>query len=189
MRAPRLERRLAAVAAATLILTTSALAAAPGVAEADVGQTIINLCTHRKSIAGFTQADYRRALKEMSATTEEYSECAQLIRQAQEAAAAGHGSGAAGLAVPIAATPAEQKSIAAAVTGGGAPVSLGGQPVHPGVVHANIASAFSTLPGSLLAVLALLVVSLLVAGGTVAGRRFGWSGASLLRRFGGGRDD
>jgi hypothetical protein len=38
---------------------------------------------------------------------------------------------------------------------------VGGQVIHPGVVHADIASAFSTLPAPLLAVLALMLASLI----------------------------
>ncbi|HEY0516807.1 MAG TPA: hypothetical protein VGD00_06770, partial [Solirubrobacteraceae bacterium] len=164
---------------------------AAGTAQADVGQKIILRCTHHESLAGFSQADYRRALKEMSATTEEYSPCGEEIRKAQEAAAAGRGggAGAAGLATPIPSTPAERSALARAAAKGGAPVRLGGQVVHPGVVHANVASAFSTLPGSLLAVLGFLLASLLVAGGMFAHRRYGLDGASLRRRFGGRRGD
>ncbi|HEY0517184.1 MAG TPA: hypothetical protein VGD00_08695, partial [Solirubrobacteraceae bacterium] len=67
MRVLRLERRLVAVAASVLML----MGIAAGTAQADVGQKIILRCTHHESLAGFSQADYRRALKEMSATTEE----------------------------------------------------------------------------------------------------------------------
>jgi hypothetical protein len=154
---------------------TVAAVAAP-TASADVGQTIIRRCAEGKPLGGFTQADYRRALKEMSATTEEYSPCGEEIRKAQEAAAAGHGGtagAAAAGATPIAATPAERRSLAGAATAGGAPVRLGGQVVHPGVVHANIASAFSKLPDSVLAILAFLLASALTVGGTLLRRRFG----------------
>lgn len=157
------------------------IAIVPPSAGADVGQTIIRRCAERKSLGGFTQADYRRALKEMSATTEEYSECGAEIRQAQLAAAAGRGGPASPSSAPpsaVAATPAEQRSLAKATSGGGVPVSVGGQVVHPGVVHANIASAFSKLPDPVLALLALLLAGLLAVGGTF-----------LHRRLRGGRTD
>jgi hypothetical protein len=138
---------------------------APPAAQADVGQKIIRLCAQGKSLAGFPPGDYAKALKEISATTEEYSECGQLIRAAQQAAASGKGggSGSAGaLPTAVAATPAEQRSIAGAAKSGSAPVSLGGQVIHPGVVHANIASAFSKLPAPLLALLGFVLACLLV---------------------------
>jgi hypothetical protein len=159
------------------LLATLALSAAP--ARADVGGQIISRCLNNHSLSGFTQADYSKALKELSATAEEYSSCAQLIRQAQRAAASGHsgsaGTGAGGPSSPsgaIAATPAEQQAIKRAEQSGGGPVSLGnGQVIHPGVVHADIASAFSTLPAPLLAVLALMLAGLLGFGGVVLRKR------------------
>jgi hypothetical protein len=164
MRIPRLQRHLAPTVG--LLLTAVLLFAAPARAE-DVGHKIIRLCATGKSLAGFPPSAYAKALKEISATTEEYSECGQLIRAAQAAAAQSHGAGSAGSPLPqaVAATPAEQKSIAGAALSGGGPVNLGGQAVHPGVVHANIASAFSTLPTPLLALIAFLLACLLAFGG------------------------
>ena len=52
-----------------------------------VGEQIILRCTHGQSLSGFSQSAYRQALKELSADAEEYSRCAQQIRQAQLAAA------------------------------------------------------------------------------------------------------
>jgi hypothetical protein len=172
MRVLQTERRLAVFVAGALML----IALLPTPAGADVGQTIILRCTHHESLSGFSQADYRRALNEMSATTEEYSPCGEEIRRAQEATASAHGRGGAPgssiLPGAVAASPSERKSIARAASGGALPVSLGGQIIHPGVVHANIASAFSTLPGPVLAVLAFLLACLLVVGGTFLRRRF-----------------
>jgi hypothetical protein len=45
---------------------------------------------------------------------------------------------------------------------GSAPVQVGGEPVRPGIVHADIASAVNTLPHSLFAVLAFMVAGALV---------------------------
>lgn len=141
-------------------------------AQADVGEKIIDRCTHGESLRGFSQAAYRQALKDISAGTEEYSNCAQLIRQAQLEAAGGHGAspavtgaGTTGIPAVIAATPEERQAIARAPSIGGAPVRVGGQTVRPGVVHADIASALSSLPTPLLATVAFLVVGLLVAVG------------------------
>jgi hypothetical protein len=163
----------ATVALAALVLAAMALTATLGVANAraDVGEKIIDRCTHGQSLKGFSQAAYRQALKDMSAGTEEYSNCAQLIRQAQlEAAGAGHGgaggpSGAGASPTAVAATPAQQQAIAHAPAIGSAPVRVGGQTIHPGVVHADIASVLSSLPTPLLATVVFLLVGLLVVAG------------------------
>jgi hypothetical protein len=143
-----------------------------GAAEANVGEEIIRRCTHAESLSGFTQKQYREALKDLSAGTEEYSNCAQLIRQAQLAAAgAGRGGGSGGgsatptTSATAAPTPSEQQSIAHASSAGAVPLQVGAQTIHPGVVHADIASAFSTLPTPLLATVAFLIVCLLAAAG------------------------
>ncbi|HLH14711.1 MAG TPA: hypothetical protein VKV16_07960 [Solirubrobacteraceae bacterium] len=161
-------------------LVCALLACAPS-AVADVGEKIVLRCTHHESLSGFTPADYRKALGELEADTEEYSDCAQRIRQAEEAAATralggggaglgGPGGGAAAF-VPVAATPAQQRAIARAEHAHPAPVALAGHVIDPGVVHADIASAFSTLPTPLLAMLAfLLACLLLVCGGALRNR-------------------
>jgi hypothetical protein len=149
-----------------------ALASIAGPAQADVGEKIIDRCTHGQSLSGFSQAAYRQALKDLSAGTEEYSNCAQLIRQAQLAAAGtGHGgntgTGAgAPSAVAVTPTPSERQAIARAPSAGSAPVQVGGQTIHPGVVHVNIASALSSLPTPLLATIAFLALCLLLVVGT-----------------------
>jgi hypothetical protein len=164
MRIPRLHRRLAPT---VVLLLTVALTSASPAHAADAGHKIIRLCAEGKSLAGFPPSAYAKALKEISATTEEYSECGQLIRAAQQAAARGHGAAGAPGAVPqaVAATPAEQRSLAGAAKSGSAPINLGGQEIHPGVVHANIASAFSTLPTPLLVLIAFLLACVLAFGG------------------------
>src|SRR5919108_4959871 len=75
------------VGLALIALMALLLLAAP--ARADVGATIIERCTHGQSLSGFRQQDYRRALQELPAEVEEYSDCANLIRRAQLAAAGG----------------------------------------------------------------------------------------------------
>lgn len=166
MRTTRLSKRI-------LVLPAIAMALAPTAApaRADVGEEIIRRCTHAESLSGFSQAAYRQALKELSAGTEEYSNCAQLIRQAQLAAAGasrGGGSGG-GPATPAstssAPTPSEQQSIAQAPNAGAAPLKVGAQTIRPGVVHADIASALSSLPTPLLATVVFLIVCLLAAAG------------------------
>jgi hypothetical protein len=138
-------------------------------ADASVGETIILRCTHKQSLGGFSQQAYNEALKELNATTEEYTDCATQIRQAQLAAAGGGGgSGGGASVVPIVPTPSEQKAITRAAHAGSTPVRVGSEVINPGVVHANIASAISSLPTPLLATVAfLLACLLLVAGGAL----------------------
>jgi hypothetical protein len=173
MRVPRLQRRLAPTVG--LLLAVALATASP--AAADVGHTIIRHCAEGKSLSGFPQSAYAKALKELSATTEEYSECGQLIRQAQIAAASGKGGGGTGggsgaLPGAVTATPAEQQSVAGAASGGSGPVSIGGRAIRPGVIHANVGSAFSTLPTPVLALLAFLLAALLAFGAGLLNRRF-----------------
>lgn len=166
MRGPRPYRR----AAATIGVLAAAALSLPAQASADAAQTIIERCGHGESLSGFSQSAYAKALRKLSATTTEYSECEQLIRQAQRAAAGGaHGggpsSGASSPTTPLAATPTEQRSLANAQHAPAEPVAEGGELVHPGVVHADVASALSSLPTPLLALLAFLLACLAFFGG------------------------
>jgi hypothetical protein len=163
-------RRIRPQHALVLPAVLLALLSFAGPARANVGEAIIRRCTHAESLSGFSQAAYRQALEELSAGTEEYSNCAQLIRQAQLAAAgSGRGGGSGGGAPPTSTTAAivptasERQAISRAPSAGAAPVQVGAQTVHPGVVHADIASALSTLPTPLLATVAFLLVCLLLA--------------------------
>jgi hypothetical protein len=173
MRIARHESRLTPLAALIAVL---ALALAP-TAGADIGETIVDRCTHNESLSGFSQSDYSKALKEIEAGTSEYSECAEQIHQAQVAAAsAGRGGGSTGsgestVAAPrraaVATSPAEQRSIAHAAQSPSRPVQLGGQ----GVVHTNISSALSSLPMPLLAAVVFVLACLLtLAGGALRNR-------------------
>jgi hypothetical protein len=150
-------------------------------AQADIGEKIILRCTHGESLSGFTQKDYNRALKELETSTEEYSDCASLIHQAQLAAAGsrgGSGGGGGGATVggsattaTTPATPAEQRELSRAPSAGAAPLQVGDQVIRPGVVHADIASAFSSLPTPLLAILLFLVAcAVALAGGVLRNR-------------------
>ena len=166
---PRRRLQRLVLAAALLVL------ASPPSARADVGATIIERCTHGQSLGGFSQQDYRRALQELPTEVEEYSECGNLIRRAQLAAArGGGGSGAgAGPAAPVATplTPAERSALRQIAKTGSAPQLIGNEVIYPGVVHAGVASALSTLPNSLLALLAFLLACALVLGGRAVRNR------------------
>ncbi len=140
-------------------------------ASADVGATIISRCTHGQSLSGFSQQAYRQALQELPTEVEEYSDCANLIRRAQLAAAGrgGSGAGSGGSAIPV--TTAERNALNRAPFVGSAPLEVGNQIVRPGVIHAHIASALSSLPTPLLATLAfLLACALLLAGRALRNR-------------------
>jgi len=68
-------------------------------------------------------------------------------------------------------TPAEQQALQSAHSAGATPLRVGQATVVPGVVHANIASAVSSLPTPLLALLAfMLTIALLLLGRIVRDR-------------------
>jgi hypothetical protein len=169
-------------ALASALALLGLLLAFTATAQADIGERIILRCTHGESLAGFTQQDYNRALKELETSLEEYSGCASLIHQAQLAAAGARGGpsgggpgSASGAGAPTAATPAtpaEQHALSRAPRAGAAPLQVGNQVIRPGVVHADIASAFSSLPSPLLAVLLFLFAcAVALAGGVLQKRR------------------
>ncbi|HEY2633040.1 MAG TPA: hypothetical protein VGI26_11760 [Solirubrobacteraceae bacterium] len=149
-----------AIAAATTLIVV-ALLALPTAASAGVGAKILEKCINGEPFNGYTPADYRAALKEMSTEAIEYSPCANLLRKAEVAAAGGGTGASAGTAaskVALPLTPAEQQAVKSAhSTHGAYPVTVGNEPIRPGVVHANIASAVNTLPHSLFALLAFLL--------------------------------
>jgi hypothetical protein len=163
----RLARRLALP-----VMLLAFLSIVPA-ARADAGTTIIERCTHGQSLSGFSQQDYRRALQELPAEVEEYSDCANLIRRAQLAAAGGGGAGGAGgdaaAAIPL--TPSERAALRRIPKTGAEPLRVGGELISPGVVHASVASALGSLPSPLLAILAfLLACALLLAGSSIRNR-------------------
>ena len=175
-RADGARRRGAAIGrrfgATTLLVTLLALGWLTSAAGADVGEKIIERCTHGQSVAGFSQQAYRRALQELPTEVEEYSPCGNLIRRAQLAAAGGHGTIGGGTALPTATplTPSDRRAIGALHKTGASPLHVGGSLVRPGVVHPSVASALSSLPDSLLAVLAFLAACALALGGRAIGR-------------------
>lgn len=153
--------------ASALALALSLLACMAAAASADKGAQIIERCTHGKSLSGFSQKDYHRALQELPTEVEEYSDCANLIRQAQLAALSG-GGGSSGGGPPTTLTPIspeEQTALSHTSKSGAVPQSVGDQLVAPGVVHASVSSAFSSLPDPVLALLALLLACALALSG------------------------
>jgi hypothetical protein len=160
--------RPAAVLYATLLIALSATASAS--AGGGVNK-IFEDCGESKIPVGFSQQAYEQALKQMPPELAEYDDCPALIHKAQRADAGGHGAGAtagggsgsAGAVPPP--TPAEQQKLESVGRAGGAPVKVGEEVIHPGVVHVDIASAVGQLPTPLLALLAfLLACALLIVG-------------------------
>jgi hypothetical protein len=149
-------------------------------AAAGVGTQIISKCTHGQSIAGFSQQAYREALQELPTEVEEYSDCANLIRQAELGAAGGShtpgaggffGGPAGGAVTPIPLTPAESTALKEARKTNAAPARVDGALVQAGVVPVSVASALSSLPTPLLAILAfMLACALVVASGALRNR-------------------
>ena len=160
-------RRVGALAALALLLS----ACLAGAAHADVGERIIERCTHGQSLSGFSQQAYRRALAELPTEVEEYSNCGNLIRRAELAAAAGRGGGGVGgsaIATPLSSS--ERQALRSIPKTGAVPQHVGNELVRPGVIHADIASALSSLPAPLLAVLAFLLACALALGARAIGR-------------------
>jgi hypothetical protein len=169
--------RLALAIAAALALTL-AIATPAGASEVT---KILETCANGTLPTGYSQQEYSQAIKQMPAELAEYSDCPDLIHKAQLAGAAGShggpgsgpgGSGGAGSIAAVAPpTAVEQHTLEGIPHASAPPVHVNGEVIHPGVVHVDIASAFSTLPTPLLALLAfLLVCVLLVLGQTVRNR-------------------
>ncbi|HEX4837468.1 MAG TPA: hypothetical protein VFV03_02950 [Solirubrobacteraceae bacterium] len=150
--------------ALTALVTFALLTACASPAQASEAQAIIEKCGHGEPFSGYSQNAYREALKQMPTEVSEYSDCVNLIRKAELAAAGGGTGGSAGTAssnVALPLTPFEQRAVESAHRNGSTPVRVGNQPIRPGVVHADIASAVNTLPHSLFAVLAFLLAGAL----------------------------
>jgi hypothetical protein len=146
-------------------LALSLLVVLAAAAGADTGAKIIERCTHGQSLGGFSQKDYRRALQELPTEVEEYSDCANLIRRAQLAAAGGGGGPSGGGPAATVLSPSERSAVARAPKSGAAPLKVGDQLISPGVVHADVSSALSSLPDPLLAMLAFLLACAAALGG------------------------
>ncbi|HEY2767847.1 MAG TPA: hypothetical protein VGI76_06290 [Solirubrobacteraceae bacterium] len=148
-------------AAAALFAAILITLSAAGPAFAGPTQKILETCSNGKIPNGYSQQAYEQALKKLPPELAEYSDCSDLIHKAQLAAAGGGGSsgagalGAAATAAPP--TPTEQHALEHATHSGGAPVKVGKEAIHPGVVHVDIASALGTLPTPLLTLLAFLL--------------------------------
>lgn len=156
----------------------------PATASADAGAQIVAQCLHSGTVSTtWPQSAYTQALRELGADAIEYSDCQQQIRAAQLAAAAARGGGGGSAASiggspsvsPASFTPKERAAIAALASPqtGGAPVTVGGRLVQPGLVHVNLASAVNTLPTQLKVLLGVLAAAALLALGRLLRNRVG----------------
>jgi hypothetical protein len=168
--------RLAAALLAVLLIALSVATSA----SAGSTKRILEACSEGRIPSGYSQQAYNQALKHMPPELSEYSDCPGLVHKAQLADAAGRaqgtgtpgggpgGSGTAAIAPP---TPAEQHALEKITHGVATPVKVGGEVIHPGVVHVDIASALSALPTPLLALLAFLAACALLLLGRVVRAR------------------
>jgi hypothetical protein len=167
-----------------LFVLVAFLVVAPATAWAD-GKRVIRDCTDDGRVQGrYSQSEYRDALAHMPTDVDEYTDCRDVIRRAQLAAAGGRGKGNAGgprgsaTDVPAAgsdplatASPTEKTRATRAIRGGSAPVVVGGRVLRPGALGARTPSATSDLPTPLLVVLLLLGTGALALAGMRAGSR------------------
>ena len=144
-----------------------AVAAVP--ASANYKDLLLDACGRDGKVNGtYSQEDYRKALANIPADADQYSDCRAIIRAAQLAAASGQKTLTPSTAgdVLATATPAEQQAIAQAVESStGAPVKVGDAVVSPDSYGAGraVAAGISDLPPPLLAALGLLAVGALAA--------------------------
>jgi hypothetical protein len=165
----------------TLLLTALLCLLVPAssyASTASEGNRLIKDCASDGQIDGkYSQAAYKYALSHMPSDLAEYTNCADAIRQAQAAAAAGHGGGgsgggsgaggstggAIGGGVDVPATPytasvspSERAAIQRAQGAGNAVSIGGGAPVTPGGPGIAASSVTRALPAPLLTLLVLL---------------------------------
>jgi hypothetical protein len=168
------------------LATGAAVLATPETAEASPQGVIVDCAKDGKLDHHYSLGDLKQAEKQLPSDVDEYTNCRDVINQAEVQASgsshkanskgavsgAGPGGGGGGTAGP---SDADAKALAKATqraSGGQAPtLSLGGQEVHPGSPGVfKTASAANTLPTPVLA--ALIAVGVLTAAaGTLAFRR------------------
>jgi hypothetical protein len=175
LRTPRtvsLRLTLAVAAALALAFPVAATASASEVTK------IYEACGNSTVPTGYSQQAYSQAIKEMEPFLAEYTDCPDLIHKAQLAGAAGSlggggsgGGGGAGSAAVAPPTPTEQHTLESIPHASAPRVQVGGEVIHPGVVHVDISSALSTLPAPLFALLALLLACALLFLGRVVRNR------------------
>ena len=179
---PRLALACAAALVLMLAATTPATSAGEATKSASEVTKILEACSNGTLPTGYSQQAYSQAIKQMPSELAEYTDCPDLIHKAQLAGAAGsHSAGTggpseAGTAAVAPPTAAEQHTLERIPHASAPPVRVGGEVIRPGVVHVNLASAFSTLPAPLLALLAFLLACALAV--------IAWAVRNRIRRAG-----
>jgi hypothetical protein len=158
----------------TALLTMLVPAAAAHAKSGGWQQLLIEACRNGRITHHYSQADYRKAIANLPTDANEYTNCSDVLRQGQLAAAGGgHGGGSGGGlpgggsggggvppgTSPLAtASPAEKQALTRATAEGAKPVSIAGEVVKPG--HLRLAGLTGThgLPTSLLVALILLAL-------------------------------
>jgi hypothetical protein len=177
------------------ILTALALLAPAVPAPAAGHGDLYDDCQDGRIDGRYSQATYQRALREIPADVDEYTDCRAVIRRGQLAAAGGRsnagggaagpgaggtggggtgsgtgGTGSAARTDPLAgATPHERRAVQRAAEGGAGPLRVGGQVVRPGA--RGIREAAHDVPTPLLVLLALLTAGAVAAGAALARSR------------------
>jgi hypothetical protein len=182
-----------------IVLSLCAVLLAPAAAHAQSGvnKLLIDACRDEHVDGHYTQAQFKKALEQLPADSDEYTACRQVIEDARLAQLAnrggsgggggGAGGGSAGTSTgsaPVApgadplasASPSERKALKAA--GSGEPVSVGGRLVKPGALGiGGLSGSGRDVPAPL-----VVVVVLMAAGALGGGGRWLWKGV-LARRF------
>jgi hypothetical protein len=182
----------------TLILALAAVLLAAAPALADPTQRIYTDCQDGRIDGHYTQRQFQKALDDLPADIDEYTDCRSVIRRGQLTAAgggggrgsgSGQGAGGGGGAAtggggaggggatsrdPLAgATPQERKAFDDAVAAGGRPVTLAGQAITPGAAGLHrLAAQGHDLPVPLIALLALVAAGLAAGAATLTWNRF-----------------
>ena len=154
---------------AALLAAVAACAAFAAPASANYEDLLLDACGRDGKVNGtYSQEDYRKALANIPADADQYSDCRAILRAAQLAAASGEETltpSAAG-EILASATPEEQAAIEEAVqSSDGSPVQVGDSVVSPASYGAGrqVAAGISELPTPLKAALGLLAAGALAA--------------------------
>jgi len=158
-----------------MLLVASLTALAPATAWANAGQDIIRQCLATDSVSGhYTQQDYQYALSHLPSDVAEYSDCQDVIRRAELAAAGGKTglTGANGTTVgagtrdPYAtASRSERAAVVAAQRNRPVAVQIGSSLVEPGTIAVRPSSFIHDPPTPLLVALASVLLAAAALGG------------------------
>lgn len=173
---------------ALLACLASLGAAAPAAWADKADQLLLEACRTGTVSGKYSQSDYRKAISRIPADSDQYTDCRDVLRRAQLAAAsgrdpgsgggAGAGGGGGGPAIDPAtgiradpltsATDEERAEVASVAKGRGAGFALAGKPIKPGEPGSL---AGSTMPPNLIVFVALVaLLALGSAGWTITSR-------------------